>query len=71
MPLSQQAITILKELWEWTGEYDLILTGAHNPFKPMSENTVNKALRVMGYSAIGLWLSLCVGCFGELQPRLL
>lgn len=49
VPLSHQAITILKEIWTWTGEHELILTGAHNPFKPMSENTVNKALRVMGY----------------------
>ncbi|HCI95524.1 MAG TPA: integrase [Providencia sp.] len=49
VPLSHQAITILKEIWAWTGEHELILTGAHNPFKPMSENTVNKALRVMGY----------------------
>ncbi|MGI3399748.1 tyrosine-type recombinase/integrase, partial [Providencia stuartii] len=49
VPLSHQAITILKEIWTWTGEHELILTGAHNSFKPMSENTVNKALRVMGY----------------------
>ncbi|QPN40065.1 integrase arm-type DNA-binding domain-containing protein [Providencia sp. 2.29] len=49
VPLSHQAITILKEIWAWTGEHELILTGAHNSFKPMSENTVNKALRVMGY----------------------
>lgn len=49
VPLSQQAITILKKLWAWTGEHELVLTGAHNPFKPMSENTINKALRVMGY----------------------
>ncbi|MCV5132989.1 tyrosine-type recombinase/integrase, partial [Escherichia coli] len=27
----------------------LIFTGAHDPRKPISENTVNKALRVMGY----------------------
>lgn len=49
VPLSQQATTILKEIRACTGEHELILTGAHNPFKPMSENTVNKALRVLGY----------------------
>ncbi len=27
----------------------MIFVGDHDPRKPMSENTVNKALRVMGY----------------------
>ena len=44
-----QVIIILEELWAWTGEHELILTSAHNSFKPVSENTVNNALRVMGY----------------------
>ncbi|MEW2740781.1 integrase arm-type DNA-binding domain-containing protein [Providencia rettgeri] len=49
VPLSKQSIELFKILHAWTGQHELILTGAHNPFKPMSENTVNKALRVMGY----------------------
>ena len=32
-----------------SGEHELIFVGDHDPRKPMSENTVNKALRVMGY----------------------
>ncbi|CAM6903360.1 tyrosine-type recombinase/integrase [Morganella morganii] len=49
VPLSHQAITLLRILYDWTGEHELILTGAHNPHIPLSENTVNKALRLMGY----------------------
>ena len=49
MPLSKQAVAILTELQTWAGENGLIFTGAHDPRKPISENTVNKALRVMGY----------------------
>ncbi|MNG54797.1 putative prophage CPS-53 integrase [compost metagenome] len=49
VPLSRQAMDILKQLRDISGEYELIFTGAHNPWKPMSENTVNNALRLMGY----------------------
>ncbi|WNK04166.1 integrase arm-type DNA-binding domain-containing protein [Escherichia coli] len=49
VPLSKQAVDILTELQTWAGENGLIFTGAHDPRKPISENTVNKALRVMGY----------------------
>ena len=49
VPLSKQAVAILAELQTWAGENSLIFTGAHDPRKPISENTVNKALRVMGY----------------------
>jgi len=31
------------------GNRELIFVGDHDPLKPMSENTVNKALIVMGY----------------------
>ncbi|EEU2853789.1 hypothetical protein BF494_002690 [Escherichia coli] len=49
VPLSKQAVAILTELKTWAGENGLIFTGTHDPRKPISENTVNKALRVMGY----------------------
>ncbi|ORJ23464.1 tyrosine-type recombinase/integrase [Rouxiella badensis] len=53
VPLSHQAIDILKELKEISyGMSDgqgLIFIGCHDYRKPMSENTVNKALQLMGY----------------------
>ncbi|HCO3367673.1 TPA: integrase arm-type DNA-binding domain-containing protein [Escherichia coli] len=47
--LSEQSIAILKQIKDITGNNELIFPGDHNPYKPMCENTVNKALRVMGY----------------------
>lgn len=49
VPLSRQAIEILKQIHQFSGNHELIFIGDHNPRKPMSENTVNNALRVMGY----------------------
>lgn len=49
VPLSKQALAILKQIKQFCGEQGLIFIGDHDPRKPMSENTVNKALRVMGY----------------------
>lgn len=48
VPLPRQAVAILRQLQEVTGRYELVFAGA-NPQRPMSENTVNKALRLMGY----------------------
>ncbi|HBH7008176.1 TPA: tyrosine-type recombinase/integrase [Citrobacter freundii] len=49
VPLSRQALAILKEVYKISGGRDFVFVGDHNPRKPMSENTINKALRVMGY----------------------
>jgi len=49
VPLSSQAIALLKRIQVITGGYDLVFAGNANPRKPLSENTVNKALRTMGY----------------------
>lgn len=49
VPLCKQAVVILEQIKEISGEFDLVFTGDHNPYKPMSENTVNKALRLMGF----------------------
>jgi len=49
VPLSRQAIVILKRIKETSGDRELVFPGDHNPYKPMCENTVNKALRLMGY----------------------
>ncbi|WP_131026267.1 tyrosine-type recombinase/integrase [Klebsiella variicola] len=49
VPLSRQALAILKQVHKLSGDRDFVFIGDHDPSKPMSENTVNKALRVMGY----------------------
>lgn len=49
VPLSRQALTILEKIKSMSGNRELIFVGDHDPRKPMSENTVNKPLRVMGY----------------------
>ncbi|MEO4012276.1 tyrosine-type recombinase/integrase [Pseudomonas rossensis] len=49
VPLPKQAVEILRQLQPITGKYPLVFAGQQNPDRPMSENTINKALRVMGY----------------------
>jgi integrase len=49
VPLPRQTVAILRQLHEITGTYDLLFPGQQNPDRPMSENTINKALRLMGY----------------------
>ncbi|CAI1785536.1 Prophage CP4-57 integrase [Serratia proteamaculans] len=49
VPLSSQALVVLKEIKAISGDHHLIFIGDHNPEKPMSENTVNTVLRGMGY----------------------
>lgn len=49
VPLPHQALTILRQLQEITGSYALLFPGQQNPERPMSENTINKALRLAGY----------------------
>lgn len=49
VPLSHQALAILKHVHKLSGDRDFVFIGDHDHRKPMSENTVNKALRVMGY----------------------
>ncbi|EHM0995873.1 tyrosine-type recombinase/integrase [Salmonella enterica subsp. enterica serovar Newport] len=49
VPLSRQALELLKTIREISWECDLVFIGDHDFRKPMSENTVNKALRSMGY----------------------
>ena len=50
VPLSKQAIGILKQISEISGDQALVFPSIRNPYKPMSENTVNKALRLMEYN---------------------
>ncbi|MBN7117567.1 tyrosine-type recombinase/integrase [Ectopseudomonas oleovorans] len=49
VPLSRQALAVLDQVRQLTGRFDLVFVGDHHHWKPMSENTINKALRRMGY----------------------
>ena len=49
VPLSQQAVVLLEQIHVLTGKFDLVFAGDAKPWKPMSENTVNSALRKMSY----------------------
>jgi integrase len=49
VPLPRQAVAILRQLQELTDGYALLFPGQQNAERPMSENTINKALRLMGY----------------------
>lgn len=49
VPLSKQAVALLRELHKLTGRGELVFPGLrHN--RPISENTLNTALRAMGFA---------------------
>lgn len=48
--LSSQAVDVLKDLHEITGFRDLVFPNRNDPRRPMSDGTVNSALRAMGYA---------------------
>jgi integrase len=49
VPLSRQAMAVLRELHPLTGSGRYVFPGARTNGRPMSENTVNAALRRLGY----------------------
>ena len=49
VPLAPQAVAILRELQPLTGRGRYVFPSLRTPHRPMSENTVNAALRRMGY----------------------
>ena len=49
VPLSRQALGLLGQVHILSSRFDLVFPGDHYHHKPMSENTVNAALRRMGY----------------------
>lgn len=49
VPLSRQAMILLNQLKQISGDKELLFPGDHDATKVMSENTVNNALRAMGY----------------------
>ena len=51
VPLSNQAIVILKSAHVLSAEQKYLFSSVAPGTKPMSENTINQALRSMGYSA--------------------
>lgn len=50
VPLSTQAVAVLRELHPLTGTGRYVFPGLRTASRPMSENTVNAALRRLGYS---------------------
>jgi len=50
VPLSTQAIAVLRDLQPLTGRFAFAFPGVRSRFRPMSENTITAALRRMGYS---------------------
>ena len=50
VPLSRQALAILRELHALTGQGRLLFPGLRVVTRPISENTMNAALRRLGYS---------------------
>lgn len=50
VPLSQQALTVLKDIWPLSENTELVFPSIRAPRKPLSENAMNAALRRMGYT---------------------
>lgn len=49
VPLSRQAVEEVRNVRELTGKYKLLIPGRSDPSKPISDGTVNMALKRMGY----------------------
>ena len=50
VPLSTQVLTILRELKGITGEGELLFPGLRSNHRPISDNSLNAALRRLGYA---------------------
>ena len=50
VPLSTQALTLLRELYPLSGEGKLVFPGLRSPLRPISDMAMNNALRLMGFS---------------------
>lgn len=49
VPLSEQAVKILKTIQPFSGKGEYVFQNGHSPIRPMSEAAVNSALKRMGY----------------------
>lgn len=50
VPLARQVVTLLRELQPLTGDGPLLFPGLRSPDRPISDNTLNAALRRLGFS---------------------
>ena len=50
VPLSTQAIAVLRDVWPLSDNCDLVLPSIRSLRKPLSDNAMNSALRRMGYA---------------------
>lgn len=50
VPLSEQAVGLLRELHAYTGRGKYLFPSVRSSLRPMSDNTVNAALRRLGYT---------------------
>lgn len=51
VPLSTQCVAVLRDLHDLTGNGQLIFPGERSINRPISENTINMALKTLGYSS--------------------
>ena len=49
VPLSRQSLDIIKRITEISGQYELLFPSERERARPMSDNTLGKAIRVLGY----------------------
>ncbi|MEL5513312.1 tyrosine-type recombinase/integrase [Serratia bockelmannii] len=49
VPLSRQAISLLKQLKPITGHYPLVFVGRNDPRKPISKESINQVIELLGY----------------------
>lgn len=49
VPLSRQAVEIFRQLEPYSGGRELVFPNRNDPTRPMSDGTVNSALRALGY----------------------
>jgi integrase len=50
VPLSTQALAIIRDIWPLSEGHELVLPSIRSPRKALSENAMNSALRRIGYS---------------------
>jgi integrase len=50
VPLCRQVLAILKHIKTYTGDGEYVFPAVGNKLRPMSENTMNSALRRLGYT---------------------
>jgi integrase len=51
VPLSEQAVAVLRDIYPLTGGGKYVFPGVRSVRRPMSENTINAALRYMGFDS--------------------